>query len=358
MREQIERAAKTTAGIFKVNQGDLHLLRLVVPPLLDQAHIVSVIETQFSRLDVAIASLERAKANIKRARASVLKAAVEGRLVPNEAALARSEGRDYEPASALLARILAERRVNWSVKGKYQEPLNPQQAAGLKELPEGWAWATLEQLLAESLRNGKSAKAAENGGIRTLTLTAVTQRDFSAKNTKLSVATAEEADGLWLEYGDVFVQRSNTPELVGTTAMYRGPSNWAIFPDLLIRVRCAMRINRDFVEIVLRSPMVRAFFRSRAQGIAGSMPKIDQDTVARVAIPLPPLPEQLRIVAEVDRRSTVLDAVELTVNADLDRCARLRQSILKDAFEGRLVPPEPPATAKSKLSRPHQVAAQ
>ena len=60
-----------------------------------------------------MAALERVQRNLKRYRASVLKAAVEGRLVPTEAELARAEGRDYEPASVLLKRILAERRRRW-----------------------------------------------------------------------------------------------------------------------------------------------------------------------------------------------------------------------------------------------------
>ena len=65
------------------------------------------------RLDDAEATLERVQQNLKRYRASVLKAAVEGRLVPNEAELAHTERRDYEPASVLLERILVERRRRW-----------------------------------------------------------------------------------------------------------------------------------------------------------------------------------------------------------------------------------------------------
>ena len=75
-----------------------------------------------------MATLERVQRNLKRYRASVLKAAVEGQLVPTEAELARAEGRDYEPASVLLDRILAERRHRWHEaggRGKYQEPVPP-----------------------------------------------------------------------------------------------------------------------------------------------------------------------------------------------------------------------------------------
>ena len=84
-----------------------------LPPVEEQEGIVEAIESYFTRLDDAVATLERVQRNLTRFRASVLKAAVEGRLVPTEAELARAEGRDYEPASVLLERILAGRRRHW-----------------------------------------------------------------------------------------------------------------------------------------------------------------------------------------------------------------------------------------------------
>ena len=131
------------------------------PSPAEQHRIVAAIETQFTRLDDAVATLERVKAKLGQARASVLKAAVEGRLVPTEAALAQAEGRDYEPASVLLERILAERRARWeraelakliragrppmgdTWKRRYKAG-QPTSEAG--NLPDGWVWTTLDQL--------------------------------------------------------------------------------------------------------------------------------------------------------------------------------------------------------------------
>jgi type I restriction enzyme S subunit len=87
---------------------------------------------------------------------------------------------------------------------------------------------------------------------------------------------------------------------------------------------------------------MRRYFRENAQGISGSMPKISQQTIQAAVVPLPPLAEQHRIVAEVDRRLSVLDALDASIDANLARCARLRQAVLKRAFEGRLVPAEAP----------------
>ena len=117
-------------------------------PLAEQHRIMAEIETQFTRLDASVAALRRAQANLKRYRASVLKDACEGRLVPTEAELARSEGRDYESADVLLERILVERRSRWESqekrRGKYKEPSAPDTSA-MPELPEGWVWSSMGQ---------------------------------------------------------------------------------------------------------------------------------------------------------------------------------------------------------------------
>jgi type I restriction enzyme S subunit len=92
-----------------------------IAPLREQLRVADVLDSYVTRLDAAAEGLRRVEANLKRYRASVLKAAVEGRLVPTEAELARSEGRDYEPASVLLRRILAERRRRWQGPGRGDE---------------------------------------------------------------------------------------------------------------------------------------------------------------------------------------------------------------------------------------------
>src|SRR6185295_3113737 len=169
------------------------------------------------------------------------------------------------------------------------------------ETPEGWARTPLGPLLREPLRNGHSAKASGNGkGVRTLTLTAVTYSDFNETNTKLTTADPRKVADLWLQPGDILVERANTPELVGTSCLYKGSSGWAIFPDLLIRVRVANeKILPEYLEAFLRSQEARHYFMNAAQGTAGSMPKIDQSSIERLDIPLPPFAEQRRIVAKV-----------------------------------------------------------
>ena len=147
----------------RISRKNLATIALPLPPLPEQRRIVAEIEKQFTRLDASTAALRRVQANLKRYRASVLKAACEGKLVPTEAELAQSEGRDYEPAGRLLERILSERRVRWDSqenrRGKYKEPVAPD-TSDLPELPEGWVWASLPQL--GELNRGKSKHRPRN----------------------------------------------------------------------------------------------------------------------------------------------------------------------------------------------------
>src|SRR5438094_2040734 len=138
-----------------IRPADVRQHDLPVPPVPEQRRIVDAIDSYLTRLDDAVASLERVQAKLKAYRSSVLKAAVEGRLVPTEASLARVEKRAYESADVLLARVLKERRRRWEEaerarlkavgktpkddkwKANCREPVAPD-VSGLPELPEGW----------------------------------------------------------------------------------------------------------------------------------------------------------------------------------------------------------------------------
>lgn len=352
-------ASGVGGSLMRVRPAVVDRMEFRLAPSSEQVRIVAELEKQFTRLDDAVAGLKRVQANLKRYRASVLKAACEGRLVPTEAELARKENRNYEPASELLKRILNERRAKWQFyqhaktaasgkpvkndgwKRKYKEPAPPD-SSNLPEIPKGWVWASMEELLREPLRNGHSAKEVHSGvGIRALTLTAVTLGSFSEKNTKLTVAKADKVFDLWLRYGDILIERSNTPELVGIGRLYRGPDNFAIFPDLIIRARLTAGADPSYVEAVLLADKTRSYFRHAAQGISGTMPKIDQSTIERLALPFPPEAEQTRIADELERQMSEISAGEVEIKRGIQRASTLRQAILKHAFEGKLASQDP-----------------
>jgi len=189
------------------------------------------------------------------------------------------------------------------------------------------------------MRNGHSARAARDGetGIRTLTLTAVTKGVFNDTFTKIATADPSRVSRLWLTHGDILVQRSNTPELVGTTAMYDGPPDWAIFPDLMIRLRVDQAIALpQYLTAVLRSERVHRQLRAKAKGLAGSMPKIDQEAIATTLVPVPSLDRQRELITQlVDIGETCARLTDALAEARLQGAA-LRRALLDAAFSGRL----------------------
>lgn len=118
IREQIEAKAKTTAGIWKISQGDLASISIPCPPLKEQKEIVRRIEDLFALADRIEASVQAAMARAERLPQAILARAFRGELVPTEADLAAREGRGYEPAAALLARIEEARQQQSSSKLK------------------------------------------------------------------------------------------------------------------------------------------------------------------------------------------------------------------------------------------------
>lgn len=350
-----------------VRPKDIRAYTIPLASLPEQHCIIAEIEKQFTRLDAGVVVLERVRANLKRYRASVLKAACEGRLVPTEADLARAEGRDYEPADQLLARILKERRAKWEAdqlakmqtqgkvpkddkwKEKYQEPVEPD-TTNFPELPEGWAWMTVDAMLAEPLCNGISVKGSDTPpGVAALKLNAMSERGFKYQFVRYLPIDEKLAKDLEVVAGDFFVSRGNgSLDLVGRGTLAQDPPFQVVFPDTMIRLRFLEIVKSSvWVSTIWPAKFVRRQIERRVKTTAGIW-KIAQPEVASVKFPFPPLAEQHRIVAEVERRLSVIDELEAVITANLKRAERLRQSILKRAFEGKLVPQDPndePASA-------------
>ena len=98
--------------------------------------------------------------------------------------------------------------------------------------------------------------------------------------------------------------------------------------------------SRKFLCLCLLSEPILSWAVQRAKATAGQF-NLTLEICRDLPLPLPPLAEQEQIVAEVERRLSIVDELEATVKANLKRAERLRQSILREAFAGRLVPQDP-----------------
>ena len=334
------RQAQGGVGLAHITKPKFNDSVIPLAPLPEQRRIVAEIEKQFTRLDASAESLKRAQANLKRYRASVLKAACEGSLVPTEAELARAEGRDYEPAGVLLERILAERRARWESqekrRGKYKEPSAPD-TSDLPNLPEGWAWATVQQL-SNLIQYGTSAKASTDAsGIPVLRMGNIQGGSLGYSDLKYLPEHNPDVQTTLLNHGDLLFNRTNSAELVGKSAVYKDNHPSACFASYLIRVSFSDEFSSDYACACINSQYGRSFIgRVKSQQVGQA--NVNGSKLASMPLPLPPLAEQQRIVAEVERRLSVIQQAEATVTASLARADRLRQSILKQAFSGQLVP--------------------
>jgi len=345
--EFIEDVCKGLQGVVypAIRPHDVRQHQFPVPPLPEQHRIVAAIESYFSRLDEAVALLERVQRNLKRYRASVLKAAVEGRLVPTEAALARAEGRSYEPASVLLGRILEERRRRWKAeggKGTYKEPVAPD-TTNLPELPEGWCWATVESLYWDAGYGTSQKCSCDADGPPVLRIPNVQDQSLNLNDMKF----ATSADGLPLDGavqpGDfLFIRTNGSRGLIGRGAVVVEPLDRDhFFASYLIRLRLVpMGVLPRWVALAWHTSFVRDQVLRDAASSAGQY-NVSLGAARAYHVPVPPLAEQDRILAEVEMRLSVADANRTIIASNEARCARLRQSILKWAFEGRLADQDP-----------------
>jgi type I restriction enzyme S subunit len=342
-----------------LNVRDVKPLRLPLAPFGEQKRIVARIEEVFSDLDAGLASLERVRANLKRYRAAVLKAAVEGRLTAEW----REKHRRVEPASELLGRILAERRRRWeaeqeakfaasgkappkSWREKYAEP-TPPDTSNLRELPDGWCWASVEQVSLFA-RYGSSAKTSKGiEGIPVLRMGNIEDGSLQLKDLKYLPSTHSEFPDLLLQPGDLLFNRTNSAELVGKSAVYEGNPTPCSYASYLIAVRCVPGLEPKYLCFFLNSSHGRRWIAAVVSQQVGQA-NVNGTKLLSLVFPLPPPHEQGQIITEVEQRLSNLAAAELQIGRDLLRSARLRQSILKRAFEGKLVPQDPydePASA-------------
>ncbi|MCE9630220.1 MAG: restriction endonuclease subunit S [Planctomycetia bacterium] len=332
------RAAHGGAGLAHITKGRFEASVLPVPSLAEQRQLVAEIERQFTRLDAGVAGLERVRANLKRYRAAVLKAACEGTLVPTEAALARAEGRDYETGEQLLERILTARRETWAGKGKYKTPASPD-TAGLPPLPEGWTWATIEQVV--SLVTTGATPLRSNGAfwldgtIPWVTSGALNRPFIDHADELITDHAVEQTNAKVFAPGTLLVALYGEGKTRGKASELRiaAATNQACAALLFDR-------HSDLVRPYLKVFLMRNYHDVRTLSSGGVQPNLSVSLIRGMSFPLPPLAEQHRIVAEVERRLSVIDELETLVETNLARAGRLRQSILAKAFSGELVPEE------------------
>jgi type I restriction enzyme S subunit len=319
-------------GLRRVPAAFLADAQLPMVPLDEQRRIVAEIETQFSRLDEAVANLHRVKANLKRYKASVLKAAVEGRLVETEASIAQREGRSYETGEQLLQRILEERRAKWTGRGKYKPPVQAP-TDGHDVLPEGWTTATADQL-AHLITSGSRGWGDfySDTGVLFIRAQDIKTDTLNLHNAaRVDVPIDAEGTRSSVSEGDILV--TITGANVTKSALVPEMDELAFVSQHVALMKLTQPETAPFVFNWIISPANgRKTLESWAYG-AGK-PGLSLEQVRTLPIALPPLAEQIRVVAEIDRHLSIIRKVEAEVDTDFKRAQSLRQSVLSKVFLG------------------------
>lgn len=289
-----------------------------------------------------MAALKRVQASLRRYRAAVLKAACQGRLVPTEAQLAQADGREYEPAAALLERILTERRTQWQAEHpgkKYKEPAAPD-VSELPELPQGWCWASAEHLC-YFITKGTTPSADElypDSGdipfIKVYDLTFTGQLDFSINPTYVSqkTHTGELARSIVVP-GDVLMNIVGPP--LGKMSIVPDTfPEWNI-NQAIARFRRVAPMNSRYLSTCLQSEPILNRAITSAKATAGQF-NLTLEICRELPIPLPPIDEQARIASEVETRLSATAHSEGALQLGFARSDLLRQSILQRAYSGHL----------------------
>ncbi|WOH76453.1 restriction endonuclease subunit S [Bradyrhizobium sp. NDS-1] len=342
-----------------INDADFAVLPFPLPPLAEQHRIVGKVNELMGlcdRLELARADREAARDRlaaaslarlntpepetfqadsrfvldalpalttrpdqIKQLRQTVLNLAMRGKLVQQDA--------NDEPASELLNRIANEK--GRSRRGPVS--INPEDEP--YALPKTWKWAALDQLIVSGPQNGISPKPTKREDApKAISLTATTSGTFNPIYFKYVEANIPIGSDFWLKDGDLLFQRGNTREYVGMAAVYRGPPNTFLFPDLIMKVRVSGHVCLDYVHLASISPASREFLSSKASGAQATMPKINQGTLVSLPIPLPPLAEQRRIVAKVEALMALCDRLEASLASVADARRQLLDALLADAL--------------------------
>jgi len=261
----------------RISRGNLATIPLPVPPLSEQRQIVAEIEKQFTRLEAGVSALKRVQANLKRYRAAVLKAAC----------------------------------ADWP-----ERPLSD-----VCDVVSGYAFKSSD-FCGTGIPVIKIANVSY--GLYLNVAPSFLPRTFIKEFRRFQIQT-----------GDILLAltRPITNNQV-KTCLYPQELSPALLNQRVAKIAPNEGVLRGYLLAFLRSE----HFKSAITAVMPQtlQPNLSPRDLAAMPIPLPPLAEQERIVAEVERRLSVVEELETVVAANLQRATRLRQSILKTAFTGYL----------------------
>jgi len=319
-----------TGTTFRAISGEIiRTTKINVPPPTEQQKIVAKIEELFSELDKSKQQLETAQQQLKVYRQAVLKWAFEGKLT----AAWREKQQTSTDAVQLRSGAHEER-------SRGADPSSPQEESGL---PEGWEWIQIKNVcykIQDGSHFSPQVQYQEPGENRFMYITAKNIRNNYMDLSKLTYVDKEFHESIYArcnpEYGDVLLTKDgvNTGEV--TTNSLKEP--FSLLSSVCVFKTKENELKSEYLKYFIQSPTGNKLIDNSMTGTA--IKRIILRKIREAYFFLPPVTEQQEIVQEIESRLTVCDKIEETITASLQQAETLRQSILKKAFEGKLIKPE------------------
>jgi Restriction endonuclease S subunits len=327
----VNQFSKATKGTTRprVNLKFIRGLKIPLSPIAEQRRIVAKIEELFTQLDAAEAALKRAKANLERYQQSVLQAASSGQLV--------EQNPDDEPASFTIRRVWADR--------KQSQPKIPFPIDDLPQLPHGWCWTSIEQLTdgsKYSLKAGPFGSALKKEyyvptGYKIYGQEQVIRGDPYYGDYYINQDLFEKLQSCEVKPGDVLISLVGT---IGKVLILPSSIEPGIINPRLLKFSFDFQIiDSRYFKYYLESQTARDYFSIASHG--QTMDVLNLGILKGLPIPLPPPNEQKRIIMEVEKSETLVESQNTVIDKSLSRSKKIRQSILEEAFSGRLVDQNP-----------------
>jgi type I restriction enzyme S subunit len=325
------------------------VIRYKIPlaPLPEQHRIVAKIEELFTRLDAGVEALKKIKLQLKRYRQSVLKFALEGKLTADWREAYQGK---LEPASVLLEKIKGERKKKGL--GKHRE-LPLVDTSVLPAIPKTWVW-TQAEYICDFITKGTTPTAkdlfkgvGDIPFIKVYNLTNYGALDFDLNPTFISFKThSHELARSKIFPGDVLMNIVGPP--LGKVSIVP-----TLYPEWNTNQAIAIfrplpGYDRKLLCFSLLTGSILLWAQHRAKATAGQF-NLTLEICRALPLPLPPVAEQHEVVEEIERHLFIADEIEMIVEQSLTQSERLRQSIMKKAFEGKLVPQDPNDEPAEKL---------
>lgn len=318
---------------LKLTQAALKIIPVKFPPANEQKRIVAKIEELFSELDKGIESLKTARAQLKVYRQAVLKHAFEGKLTADW----REKNKDkLESADKIIEHIPSHRRKNLDDVTNLELDKFP-------ELPANWKYTRLGYFI-DSISAGKSFKCDEREPtqeeIGVAKVSAVTWGKYDEHESKTCIDSDKVHPEYFIKSGDFLFSRANTIELVGACVIAKTVTKKIMLSDKTLRINFGNLAPYYFLYY-LRSQMGRNEIMKRSTGNQDSMRNIGQDRIRNIILPVCSPLEAAQITQEIHEKFSIIENLESTIEAELQKSEALRQAILKKAFSGQLVAQDP-----------------